>query len=314
MKIVGFSSMKERADIMRTFNCPLLPFWRFFGVTLFFVVFLVLYVGFFLFLCRITSPFFYVFFAALAAIYFWRMRWLWRLTWQTWRFRARTTSRVILYCSAQTESRWDLAVILRRIESEMEELTQRFGFGLRSRVAVFLFPSWRDVAKVFNRELTGAAFGEANAVFLAEDTFVVEMIRHELCHLFSARWNAQAPLILSEALATWWQNTFDGRPVDTSAETLVQDRSLDVPSLLKTKGFVSGSRRQDYYLLAGGFTGFLIRRFGWESYRKFYRSAHRFNFRSRFQKVFGVSLDRAERQWRYDKLARELVARTLHRV
>jgi hypothetical protein len=50
--------------------------------------------------------------------------------------------------------------------------------------------------------------------------------------------------------------------------------------------------------LARSFTGFLVRRYGWERYRKFYRRSHALNFKGYFQKVFGVSFEKAEWQWR----------------
>lgn len=296
---------------MPSFNCPPLRFWRVFSANF---ILLAIFLSQFLVHYHLGTAFAVAPVVALVALQFWRTRWLGSMTYRTWRFRRRATSRIILYYPAQLEGCWDWSVLLQRIESACEELTQQFGFGLRSRVAVFLFPAWQDIARIFGREYGCVAIPAANAIAIAEDTNLVEMWRHELAHLFSARWNGLAPPILNEGLATWWQRTHGGQPVDALAETLLERRSLDLASLLKWKGYFSRSRRNDYYMLAGGFTGFLIRRFGWESYGKFYRSACGFNFRSGFKKAFGISLDRAECLWRYEKLAQNLLARRLHRA
>jgi hypothetical protein len=53
----------------------------------------------------------------------------------------------------------------------------------------------------------------------------------------------------------------------------------------------------------GSFTGFLIRRFGWDAYRRFYRAAlpnERFDYT--FRSHFGLDLEEAEVQWRGELL------------
>jgi hypothetical protein len=219
-----------------------------------------------------------------------------------------------LHYPAQSEGRWDFGTLLRRVETELDELAEQFGCGLGRRVAVFLFGSWRDITHVHGRPVGGFALPVSNAILIAEDTNLLESIRHELAHLYSARWNLLAPPLLNEGLAVWWQRSYGGRPIDGLAEALLHGPTLNVAALLNANFFLWGPRRDDCYLLAGGFTGFLIRRFGWENYRKFFRTASGFNYRSKFRRVFGVSLDRAERQWRCEKFAQELMAHRLKRA
>ena len=49
--------------------------------------------------------------------------------------------------------------------------------------------------------------------------------------------------------------------------------------------------------VAGGFTCFLIERFGWDGYREYYRRADRERFRSRWEEQFGMSLESAWQTW-----------------
>jgi hypothetical protein len=65
-----------------------------------------------------------------------------------------------------------------------------------------------------------------------------------------------------------------------------------------------GPRCYSCYLLAGSFTGFLIRHCGWERYRRFYREAKASDFRETFKKCMGLSLEVAESRWRRQALAR----------
>jgi hypothetical protein len=53
----------------------------------------------------------------------------------------------------------------------------------------------------------------------------------------------------------------------------------------------------------GGFTGFLIRRFGWDQYRRFYSKADRWTFRSLFQRQFGMSFEAAWRRCHDESVA-----------
>jgi hypothetical protein len=57
------------------------------------------------------------------------------------------------------------------------------------------------------------------------------------------------------------------------------------------------------YVLAGSFTGFLIRTFGLDAYRRFYRGQVQIRrFDERFSKHFGLTLEEVEEQWRKELL------------
>jgi hypothetical protein len=78
---------------------------------------------------------------------------------------------------------------------------------------------------------------------------------------------------------------------------LIASGETKFSQLLYPRNFCSGASPYSCYLLAGGFTGFLIRRFGWDRYGAFYRRAIGIRFRSRFEKHFGMTLETAWQGW-----------------
>jgi hypothetical protein len=162
------------------------------------------------------------------------------------------------------------------------------------------------------------AYPIANAVLLAADTSLDELLRHELAHLFAARWNLWAPPLLQEGLAVWWQRAREGRPVECLAEPGPAGRSLVRTFQQEWKPFdrtpTAQARTDACYLLAGYFTDFLIHRFGWERYEQLYRRASVRKFASQFRRVLGVSVADAEKQCRCYRFAKELLARSMERL
>ena len=58
---------------------------------------------------------------------------------------------------------------------------------------------------------------------------LAEIVRHEMVHLFSARWCFSANPLFSEGLAVWLQKTWYGFPVDECAAAVLA--ALDDPRL-----------------------------------------------------------------------------------
>jgi hypothetical protein len=87
-------------------------------------------------------------------------------------------------------------------------------------------------------------------------------LRHELAHLFAFQWNTSAPPLVQEGLAVWLQGTTPDQ-TDT-AEDIGSFLPFDTdPSLmLAPRYFFATNRIHLSYALAGGFTDFLIHRFG----------------------------------------------------
>ena len=242
-----------------------------------------------------------------------RSRWLWRFTSQVRRFRTATEGRIVLHYSPELDAEWNLPTLLQRCQEELDRLTDRFGSPHRGRAVVFLFASYKEIGKIFGAHYGGTALSSANAIVIANDSNIQESMRHEFAHLFSARWSLHAPPLLSEGLSVWLQETTWGHPIDTAARPLLGNRSFKLPLLLKPKFFFAEPQRHTCYVLAGSFTGFLIRRYGWQQYRKLFRLCDGIRFRAKFEKCFGVTLEKAEWQWRNEITIMEVLNRRLRR-
>jgi hypothetical protein len=227
-----------------------------------------------------------------------RWRWLWRFTRQVRRFRTVTNGRIALHFAPELNDKWHMPTLLQRCQEELNLLTERFGSPLRGHVVVFLFAFYRDIGTIFGPRYGGAALSFANAIVIADDNNVQESMRHEFAHLFSARWNLFAPPLLKEGLSVWLQETIWGQSIDNAARLSLGNPSLRIPLLLKPSFFFAEPQRHACYALAGSFTGFLVRRFGWQQYHKFFRHCNGIRFRAKFKKCFGVTLEKAEWQWR----------------
>ena len=103
------------------------------------------------------------------------------------------------------------------------------------------------------------------------------------------------------------------RPIDSAVWPFLEDKTLKLPLLIKPKFFFASSPRHVCYMLAGSFTAFLIRRHGWERYRSLFRRCNGFGFRSKFRKSFGVSLEKAEWQWRTELAVMQVLNNRLNR-
>jgi hypothetical protein len=245
---------------------------------------------------------------ALLLLYWsWGRWWLWRLVRRVWHFRTLSDKRIVVHYDPQLEDKWNWSKLMERCHVELDNLRQQFGFSLPRRPVVFLFSSWLDINKVFGRACAGTALPAATAIVVGQDTNLERVMRHELTHLFSARWNQLAPPLLNEGLAVWLEQA--GRPIDIAARPLLANRNLKLRFLLKRKFFYSEPYRPSCYVLAGSFTGFLIRRYGWKPYRKLYRRCDGLRFDAKFQRCFGVSFEKAEWQWRNQLIVMEILNR-----
>jgi hypothetical protein len=132
------------------------------------------------------------------------------LSWRVWRFRSFSSSRVLLHYAAVLERHQSPAALPERCESELDDLAQQFGFPIR-RVVVFLFPTNREFNSIYGRRVGGFALDGADAVVVADDENLGQAVRHELVHLFAARWNRQAPPLFQKGLAVWLQEAQHGK-------------------------------------------------------------------------------------------------------
>ena len=219
--------------------------------------------------------------------------WPWRLSRRIVGFRTVESGRVSLLFPAGLDELLDLEEIMSWSESNLDDLSKRFGIRLERRLIVVLVSSHRHLTEDFGRTMGGTALMSANAVLLAVDCPLREALRHELAHLFAFRWSMSAPPLVQEGLAVWLQGTSPDN-TDSAAEIgsflpFDPDPSL----LLDAQHFFAPNRVHLSYALAGSFTNFLIRRFGWDQYRQFYTKADLSRFQSVFQSQFGMSFEAA---------------------
>jgi hypothetical protein len=239
--------------------------------------------------------------------------WLWRLASQVRRFHTTSKGRIVLHYAPELNDGRDMAALLQQCQVELDDLTARFGFPLRGRVVVFLFSRHQQIGKIFRPHYAGAALWRANAIIIADNYNTQAVRRHEFAHLFSGRWSWHAPALLSEGLSVWLQETWCGRPIDAVALPLLNKRGLKLHLFLKYQFFFADPNRTSCYVLSGSFTGFLIRRYGWQRYRKLYRLCNGVRFRAKFKKCFGAALETAEWQWRNEITVMDILNRRLKR-
>ncbi len=247
----------------------------------------------------------------LGLLFWWRFRWLWRFGKHVRGYGTIKQGRVVLHYASELAAIWDLAELSHRCQAELDQLKQRFGFPLRRRVVVYLFPRWQDIAKIFGARFGGAALSTANVIVIADDNNVIRSMRHELAHLFSLRWNTLTPPLLSEGLSVWCEGGDSAQSTDSVARRLLTNRSLKLSRLLDPAFFFSDPYRHDCYALAGSFTGFLIRRYGWERYERLYRCCNGYRFKAKFNRCFGVTFEKAEWQWRNELILPQIFRRRL---
>jgi hypothetical protein len=238
-----------------------------------------------------------------------RARWLLPLARRVCRFRTAASRRVRLHWAPEVG---DAAALLPECEAILDELGRWFGFRPR-RVAVFVFPRGEDLRRLLGPRFHAAAFPRLGAALLGADACMTETLRHELAHLYAARWNAWAPPLLAEGLAVWMQKTWFGQAVDEAAGEALRSSGLTCRTMLRVRVFFSETHRLTCYLLAGSFTGFLLCRYGWRRYRRLYRQASGQRFEACFRKCLGVSLEVAEGQWQDHLLALHALTHRLER-
>jgi hypothetical protein len=223
--------------------------------------------------------------------------WLFRLCRRVKHFETWAAGQVIFHYSPLVKGKVDLSVLRGICESALNEQGIVFGYRLRRKLVVYLFPCCREMSEVYGRQVGGLALIEANAILIPADDAIAESIPHEIAHLFAARLNPRASPLFSEGLAVWLQGSCGGVEIDLHARQFVQTK-LTLESLRKPAVFFAQANQNTSYAWAGSFTKFLVRRFGWTKYRQYYRKSTDKPVKAFFKKFFGTSLEEAEYLWR----------------
>lgn len=226
----------------------------------------------------------------------------------TRRFRTLDAEHVRLHYAPDLQERIDWQAQLRIWEEALADLQGWFGRPLKRKVVVFLFARHDVINRLFKFSFGGCALVRADAVIIAAD-FMQEMVnpkelvRHELVHLFAAYCGKEKPCFKDEGLTTWLQGTMDDKPVDFHALAIILGQGCP-PALNLLNDRLFMRERSDSYVLAGSFTGYLLRRFDKTTYFRYLRLARSKRFTATFLEVFGISVVSAEVEWREQLLAR----------
>jgi hypothetical protein len=228
----------------------------------------------------------------------WRNGWLAPFVREAWRFRTVRSRKVVLHYAPELAQDFIPELLLARCNDELRSLERRFGFRL-SRVNVFLFSATGPITEMFGPEYGALALPSSKTIVVGDHASVREDVRHELVHLFAARWNYDPPPLLSEGLAVHLQHSRSGYPIGLLVRRFGSRSEWTLRSLLDRKFFFDASYRFACYMIAGSFTGFLIDEFGWDAYRRLYRRCCRpYLVNWAFKRSLGVSFEEAEARWR----------------
>ena len=141
-----------------------------------------------------------------------------------------------------------------------------------------------------------------------------EIIRHEFAHLFARRcigqWNCP---LLDEGLAVWLQETYFGQALDGAALVAFRRRGIRPSAMLARSFFFDERWTQECYILAGSFTGFLMRRLGSKGFWRFCHRTAIWGYRKSIKRSLGMSLEEAEARWRAELEITALLRRRMDR-
>jgi hypothetical protein len=103
---------------------------------------------------------------------------------------------------------------------------------------------------------------------------------------------------LQEGLAVYLGGEWYGQTLDACAYSQFTSQRQSIISLLDETAFHRKDHLNANYAMAGSFTGFVVRRFGWDKYRYLYRTSTTKDFEATFQRVYRLTVQEAEFQWR----------------
>lgn len=216
-------------------------------------------------------------------------------------FKVRTGDKVQVRYSCRLDSILNINEYIATCEKILTESCQAFGLSLRRRLIVFLFDRVSEVNRFFQTPRQGSALTGGDAILVAADSRrhnLEGLTRHEITHLLAWYVNGAALEFNNEGLAVWLEKVVDNKPVDfyALAQTILRERS---PLLnLHEASYFYGTDGFSYdFAIAGSFTGFLIRRFGWTEYLRYFQQAVSRNYSAVFQQIFGMTLTEAEIDW-----------------
>jgi hypothetical protein len=248
----------------------------------------------------------------------WRSRGVWTFGRQVRAFLTLSSKRIVLRYAPLLQDQVRPEKLLTQVEEALSEVEKTLrllrrprrlrglGFPIRRKVYVYVVPDGQEVPPYLGKDVGGRAVPQLLAIIVRRDArtlWLDEVLQHEFVHLFAGRWNPFAAPFWREGLATWLQRTWGGIPIDDVARCLLRSTACPIRPYLHPKAFHQESYPWTMYMLAGSFTGFLVWRFGWDRYERFYRAIGKRRFEACFSRHFGVPFDAIEKAWRQKLLA-----------
>ena len=235
-------------------------------------------------------------------------RHLWRFARSTWRFRKLSCGRLGLWYAPEVAHQIDLAGYLNSCERWAEELTERFGVSLRRRLLIYMFVDSAEIDHIFETSSHGTALTGGDAILVAAncgDCTVEQLTRHEVAHLFSYYLSSAGPPFKDEGLAVFLEGSWGKKEVDYHAlQILLAEPLYPLDWLWSEPAIFCGPYEFNAYVIAGSFSAYLIRRFGWDDYRRFFGLAGPENLDRAFTNTFKMTPAAAERDWRSELMRR----------
>jgi len=167
------------------------------------------------------------------------------------------------------------------------------------RLRVIVYPTVADVSQARGSPASGYANWHDWYIAVNLETDWGELLRHELAHIVAAWWNVRPAAVLCEGLAVWTQKTRHGRALVECVRAAQTCPESVLDQLLSRPPWSAPADLERYYVLAGGLTGAVIRRFGWPAYRRLYadRRVTRNNLPRYFRRHLGTDLKEVVRDW-----------------
>ncbi|MDW8291134.1 MAG: hypothetical protein RMM06_10445 [Armatimonadota bacterium] len=247
--------------------------------------------------------------AALAgvAVAFSSGKYLLLLAWSSLAYRRQRLGHVTLLYPRSLERALNLDEVRQGAEESAVEVKQSFGNPLLRPVVILPTPTllmhlrcgWAGFALpytvVINPVSVDSCYGWR------------ELLRHELAHTATYRLLPlrRVPALLLEGLAVHWMRTECGFPIDAHALAILSEELCEPLFVLDDKTFYQRRNALRNYILAGSFTGHLVRCMGWEQFRRFYARTSSRRWMQDVQRMCGRSVMELEREWRQSLACRE---------
>jgi len=165
-----------------------------------------------------------------------------------------------------TESSRDLPIVLELVEQQAKDAVQRMGVDFDERIPVTILP----------RVLGHGGFA-GNGVYVSylDNNYagndLSQVLHHEMIHILDRRLGGEMrPSFLVEGLAVYLSDGhFKKEPLISRAAALL-DLGWYLPLTQLVDSFYT-SQHEIGYLQGGALVQFMVNRFGWEEFSKFYR-------------------------------------------